>query len=122
MSTDTILNQYGSYLFLFIVFNLLLTSFLLYQLNKFKKSRTANQQRLEAKDKEIESLYQVVARAEQKEIEEKHQWEKEALHLNHTVKNLEDKLKEGIKSQVISKIVEYQHKRSKILDRVGLEN
>jgi len=122
MSTDTILNHYGNYLFLTIALSFLLILVLLYKLNGSKKSLKSNKQRLNEKEKEIESLYEVIARAEHKESEDKHQWEKEALQLNHNIQNLEDKLKEGIKSQVISKVMEYQNKRSKILERIGIES
>jgi heme exporter protein D len=122
MSTDTILNHYGNYLFLAMALSLILIFILLYRLKQSKKSLKNIKELLSKKEIEIENLYGVITKAEQKETQEKHQGEKEILELNHKIRTLEEKLKEGIKSQVISKIVEYQNRRSKVLDRVGIDN
>ncbi len=72
---------------------------------------------LAEKDEKITVLHQIHAEQEQNHLLKEKELEKEILKLNHANENLELKLKEGTKNQVVSKIEELQAKRQTVQNR-----
>jgi len=66
---------------------------------------------LQKKEKEIIALHQRNAEQEREYLTKKSEKEKEILSLNHTITDLERKLQEGTKNQVVAKIEALQKKR-----------
>jgi len=68
---------------------------------------------LQEKEKDIIALHQHHAMQEKESFQKESQKEKEILSLNHTIADLERKLQEGTKNQVVAKIETLQKKRKK---------
>ncbi len=66
---------------------------------------------LQEKEKEIIALHQRYAEQEKEYFTKESEREKEILSLNHTIENMERKLQEGTKNQVVAKIESLQKKR-----------
>jgi choline-glycine betaine transporter len=66
---------------------------------------------LHKKEKEIIELHQCNAEQEREYLTKKYEKEKEILSLNHIIADLERKLQEGTKNQVVAKIEALQKKR-----------
>ncbi|SFV56645.1 hypothetical protein MNB_SV-8-193 [hydrothermal vent metagenome] len=66
---------------------------------------------LQEKEKEIIALHQRHAEQEKEYFTKESEREKEILSLNHTIENMERKLQEGTKNQVVAKIESLQKKR-----------
>ncbi len=66
---------------------------------------------LQEKEKEIIVLHQRHAEQEKEYFTKESEREKEILSLNHTIENMERKLQEGTKNQVVAKIESLQKKR-----------
>jgi biopolymer transport protein ExbB/TolQ len=81
-----------------------------------KRSKTA--QLLEEKDEKIKWLRQISAQNDHRHAQKEQEMEKEIMKLTHTIENLELKLKEGTKNQVIAKIEELQSKRQTAQSRI----
>ncbi len=81
-----------------------------------KRSKTA--QLLEEKDEKIKWLRQISAQNDHRHAQKEQEMEKEIIKLTHTIENLELKLKEGTKNQVIAKIEELQSKRQTAQSRI----
>jgi len=75
--------------------------------------RKASQEKelLKEKEAKITWLRQIHAENEQRHLQKVQELEKEMLKLTHTIENLELKLKEGTKNQVVEKIEELQNRR-----------
>ncbi len=93
---------------------------LLYLIRGYKKSLKSKELLLIEKEEKIKSLRQYSYEMELKRVEREHEVEKEFLRLNHLIKELEKKEKEGLKSQVATKLEEYQKRRAQQLKRVNL--
>jgi len=81
-----------------------------------KRSKTARL--LEEKEEKIKWLRQINAQNEHHHAQKEQEMEKEIMKLTHTIENLELKLKEGTKNQVIAKIEELQNKRRTAQNRI----
>lgn len=73
--------------------------------------RTKDRQLLQEKEEKIVQLIRQNAENEQHHMQREQEMEKEILTLTHTIENLELRLKEGTKNQVVTKIEELQNKR-----------
>ncbi len=93
---------------------------LLYLIRGYKKTLKSKELLLIEKEEKIKSLRQYSYEMELKRVEREHEVEKEFLRLKHLIKELEKKEKEGLKSQVVTKLEEYQKRRAQQLKRVNL--
>ena len=73
--------------------------------------RAKDRQLLQEKEEKILWLTRQNAENEQHHMQREQELEKETLKLAHTIENLELRLKEGTKNQVVAKIEELQNKR-----------
>lgn len=103
-----------------ILLIIILIGVLLYLIRGYKKSLKSKELLLIEKDEKIKSLRQYSYEMELKRVEREHEVEKEFLRLKHLIKELEKKEKEGLKSQVVTKLEEYQKRRAQQLKRVNL--
>lgn len=71
-------------------------------------------------EEKIQWFRQVSAENEHHKTTREHEVEKEILALHHTIENLEQKVKEGEKNQIVSKIEMYEERRSKLFERAGI--
>jgi len=76
---------------------------------------------LQEKEEKIISLSNVYAEKEQNYLQKELALEKEILKLTHSNENLELRLKEGTKNQVVNKIEELQNKRQTVQNRLATE-
>jgi len=96
---------------------LLLLAIVLVQLRKGTQDKAL----LVEKEEKITWLHQVHAEQEQSHLKKEKELEKEILQLTHTNENLELRLKEGTKNQVVSKIEELQSKRQTVQNRLSFQ-
>lgn len=114
---NSLLNsEYASTIVLMI---LLLILLLLFFVIHYKKTLKAKDTLLKERDEKIKSLRQYSYEMEQKKVKREHEVEKEILELNHTIKALETRQKEGLKNQVVVMIDEYAKKRDAQIDRLS---
>ena len=104
-------DTYKGYVIIFLAFITLVGVFLFF--NKRRNDKLTSE-----KDKKIEKLEKLNDDNKKKELE----FEKEMSNLNRDVLELNKKIKEGEKSQVVSKIEECENRRDKQLKRIGVEN
>lgn len=95
---------------------------LLFLVSKHKKSLKKLSEELSEKDEKIKMLRQYAYENELKRKDREHEIEKTILGLEHTIKALEKKEKEGLKSQVVLKIEAAQQRRERQLKRVNLSS
>jgi len=86
---------------------LLLAGIIVVLMNK----RSKDKQMLQEKEEKINWLNQHNVESEQRHMQREQEMEKEILQQMHTIENLELRLKEGTKNQVVNKIEELQKKR-----------
>jgi len=114
----TLLNEdYTSAAILLII---MIMGLLLYLTIRYKKMLKKQANVLSEKEEKIKSLRQYSYEMELKRVDREHEVEKEILTLHHTIKELETKQKEGLKSQVVSMIEGYEKKRTQQLERAGI--
>jgi hypothetical protein len=77
----------------------------------FMKKNSKNKKLLAEKEEKIMWLRQINAENEHRHTQREQEMEKEILKQTHTIENLELKLKEGTKNQVVAKIEELQNRR-----------
>jgi len=111
-------NDYTSAIILLVIILIALLLFLTLRYKKMLKSQTAI---LDEKEEKIKSLRQYSYEMELKRVDREHEIEKEILILNHSIKELETKQKEGLKSHVVMMIESYEKKRAQQLDRAGIK-
>ncbi|MCF6205836.1 MAG: hypothetical protein L3J47_02920 [Sulfurovum sp.] len=97
---------YTGTLFLF----LLLLGMVIYMTRRASQDKEL----LKEKEAKITWLRQIHAENEQKHLQKLQELEKEILKLTHTIENLEVKLKEGTKNQVVAKIEALHNQREAI--------
>jgi len=85
------------------------------------RGKAKERQLLEEKEEKILQLGQEIMQKEQLHLQREQELEKEILKQAHTIENLELKLKEGTKNQVVGKIEELQRKRQSAQDRLAEE-
>ncbi|AKF24608.1 hypothetical protein YH65_03800 [Sulfurovum lithotrophicum] len=83
------------------------------------RGRARDRQLLQEKEEKILQLSQDNMENEQRHLQREREFEKEILKQAHTIENLELKLKEGTKNQVVSKIEELQKKRQTVQNRLA---
>jgi hypothetical protein len=94
---------------------LLLLAIVLVQIRKGTQDKAL----LSEKEEKITWLRQIHAEHEQSHLHKEKELEKEILRLTHANENLELRLKEGTKNQVVSKIEELQSKRQTVQNRLS---
>jgi len=85
------------------------------------RGRAKDKKLLREKEEKILWLNQNNTENEQRHLQREQELEKEILKQAHTIENLELKLKEGTKNQVVSKIEELQKKRQAAQSRLAEE-
>ena len=118
---EAMMLKYGSYISSSLLFIVLLIGFLLYWTFHYKKSAKNLTVELTQKEDELSALSNIMQERALDRVQNEHKLEKQIFELKQDSKSLNDKLKEGLKSQVVSKIEEYQAKRIKQLDRVDIK-
>jgi len=96
-------------------FFLLMLVIIIVQMRKGAKEK----QLLQEKEEKITWLRQIHAENEHRHLQKVQEMEKENLKLAHTIENLERKLQEGTKNQVVSKIEELQKRRQTTQSRLS---
>jgi F0F1-type ATP synthase membrane subunit b/b' len=114
--------EYGSYISASALFIVLLLTFLLYWTFHYKKLVKKLELELTQREETLSTLNSTIQNSELERIKDEHKFEKQIVELNQDIKALEDDLKKGLKSQVVSKIDEYESKRRKQLNRVDIES
>jgi hypothetical protein len=110
---EELMYKYGSYIPASLLFIALLIIFLLYWTFHYKKSVKNLKAELAVRNEGLKTIQRRIQNNEVLSIKKEHELEKKILEFTQTISNLEKKLKEGLKSQVVSKIEEYQMKRIK---------
>ena len=118
---EAMMIEYGSYISASFLFIFLLIAFLLYWTVHYKKSVKKLKLELAQKEEDLSVLNKDMQESKLERVEDEHKFEKQIVELNQDIKALEDGLKKGLKSQVVTKIEEYQSKRTKHLDRVDIK-
>lgn len=116
-----IMLKYGSYISSSLLFIVLLISFLLYWTFHYKKSSKNLKEELNIRNEALKTIQGRLQKNEMLTMKNIHEFENQILELKQKIKRLEDNLKEGLKSQVITKMEEYQLKRAKQLDRLSIK-
>jgi DNA mismatch repair ATPase MutS len=71
-------------------------------------------------EEKIKYLRQTHVEYEYNQTQKEHSHEKKVLELKHTIENLEEKINDGTKNQVVAKLEAYKNKRDQQLKRVNL--
>jgi len=100
-----------------LAFFLLMLAIIIVQMRKSSKEKEL----LREKEEKITWLRQIHAENEHRHLQKVQEMEKENLKLLHRIDDLERKLKEGTKNQVVSKIEELQSKRRTVENRISSE-
>ena len=85
------------------------------------RKRSKDKQLLQEKEEKIIWQRQINAQNEHRHMQREQEMEKEILKLTHTIENLELRLKEGTKNQVVTKIEELQNKRQTAQSRLATQ-
>jgi flagellar biosynthesis/type III secretory pathway M-ring protein FliF/YscJ len=118
---EAMMIQYGSYISASALLIILLIAFLLYWTIHYKKLVKNLKSELNQKEATLNSLKETIQESELAKVKDEHKFEKEISDLKQEIKNLDEDLKKGLKSQVVSKIEEYQTKRTKQMDRLSIK-
>jgi len=76
---------------------------------------------LTQKEELLDSLKETIQESELVKVKDEHRFENEISELKQEINRLDEDLKKGLKSQVVSKIEEYQNKRIKQMDRLSIK-
>lgn len=118
---EAMMIKYGSYISASALFIVLLISFLLYWTLRYKKEVKKLKEELMVANEVLRTMQGRMQKSEVTNIQNEHEFEKKILELKQTVQSLENNLKEGLKSQVVTKVEEYQKKRTKQMDRLDIK-
>jgi len=118
---EAMMIQYGSYISASALLIVLLIIFLLYWTVHYKKLVKKLESELTQKEATLNSLKETIQESELAKVKDEHKFEKEISDLKQEIKKLDEDLKKGLKSQVVSKIEEYQTKRTKQMDRLSIK-
>ena len=118
---EAMMIQYGSYISASALLIVLLIIFLLYWTVHYKKLVKKLESELTQKEATLNSLKETIQESELAKVKDEHKFEKEISDLKQEIKTLDENLKKGLKSQVVSKIEEYQSKRTKQMDRLSIK-
>ena len=118
---EAMMIQYGSYISVSALLIVLIIAFLFYWTLHYKKLAKNLKSELIQKDEALTSLQESIQESELVKVKDEHRFEKEISDLKQEIKTLDESLKKGLKSQVVSKIEEYQSKRAKQMDRLSIK-
>lgn len=118
---EAVMLQYGSYISSSLLFIILFIGFLVYWTFHYKKLAKNLKVELTQREEDLKIMNINMQKSELERIKDEHKFEKQTGELNQAINTLEDDLKKGLKSQVVSKIDEYQSKRTKQLDHVDIK-
>ena len=118
---EAVMLKYGSYISASLLFVFLLIIFLIYWTFQYKRDVKRLRDKVVKTNKELNVMELKLQEGSLEKVQDIHKFEKKVSELNQNIKSLEDDLKKGLKSQVITKIDEYQSKRTKQLDRVDIK-
>ena len=118
---EVMMLKYGNHMAFSLLFVFLLIAFLLYGVLHYKKLAKNLKVELIQREEKLSEIQNTMQKIEVKNLKEQYRFETEIVKLKQNIKILDDSLKEGLKSQVVSKIEEYQSKRTKHLDRVEIK-
>ena len=118
---EAMMIEYGSYISASALLIFLLIAFLLYWTFHYKKLVKQLKEELTIGNEALKTMQSRMQKSELERVKDEHKLEKEIFELKQDIKVLDDNLKKGLKSQVVSKIEEYQSKRTKHLDRVNIK-
>lgn len=118
---EAMMIKYGSYISASLLFVFLLIIFLIYWIFQYKKDIKKLRDKIIKTNEELNVMELKLQEGSLEKVQDMHKFEKKVSELNQNIKSLEDDLKKGLKSQVITKIDEYQSKRTKQLDRVDIK-
>ena len=116
---EAMMIEYGSYISSSALFIFLLILFLLYWTFHYKKSAKNLKIELTQREEDLTIIQSTFQKSELEKVKDEHKLEKEISELKQEIKTLDESLKKGLKSQVVSKIDEYQAKRTKQLNRLS---
>ena len=116
-----IMIQYGSYISVAALLIVLLIAFLLYWTMHYKKSVKSLKSKLAQKEESLSTLQEAIRKHELEKVKEEHRFEKEISDLKQEINRLNEDLKKGLKSQVVSKIEAYEAKRAKQMNRLSIK-
>jgi len=119
--TEMIFLHYGNSIIAFVVILSLIFLTLFYRLFRYKKSLKVKNEMLEEQEKILNQLKELLKEKELEMLATGHEVEKNILELNYKIKALEAKEKQGLKSEVVSKIEAFQSLREKRLERLNFE-
>jgi len=118
---EAMMIEYGSYISASALLIVLLIAFLLYWTLHYKKLVKNLKSELNQKEATLNNLKEIIQESELAKVKDEHKFEKEISDLKQEIKKLDEALKKGLKSQVVSKIEEYQNKRTKQMDRLSIK-
>jgi len=114
---DTLIQTY------FIPVNLVFLFILLFLVYTIARQRSILKKQIEIctrHEEKIKFLRQTHVEYQYKQSQKEHLSEKKVLELEHTIENLEEKINDGTKNQVVAKLEAYKNKREKQLNRINL--
>ena len=119
--TEMIFLHYGNSIIAFSVVLSLIFFTLFYWLFRYKKSLKVKNEMFEEQKKILNQLQELLKEKKLEMLARGHEVEKNILELNYKIKTLEAKEKQGLKSEVVSKIEALQSLREKRLERLNFE-
>jgi len=117
---EEIMLKYGSYISSSLLFIVLLLAFLFYWTFHYKKLAKNLKEELNVRNEALKTIQGRLQKNEVSGIQNIHELENKIVELQQKTKSLEDNLKEGLKSQVVTKIEEYQAKRATQIERLSI--
>ena len=117
---ENMLSVLESYLLPISLVVVFVVFFLLYILLKQKSLLSEKNITIVKHEEKIKFLRQIQSENEYKQTQKEHATEKSILELHHTIKNLEEKINDGTKNQVVAKLEAYKTKRERQLKHINL--
>jgi len=118
---EAMMVRYGSYISASALLIILVIAFSLYWAMHYKKLVKNLKTELTQNEELLNSLKETIQESELAKVKDEHKFENEISDLKQEIKKLDEDLKKGLKSQVVSKIEEYQNKRTKQMDRLSIK-
>ena len=118
---EAMMIRYGSYISASALLIILIIAFLLYGTIHYKRLVKNLKSELTQKEELVDSLKETIQESELVKVKDEHRFENEISDLKQEINRLDEDLKKGLKSQVVSKIEEYQNKRTKQMDRLSIK-
>jgi len=118
---EAMMIRYGSYISASALLIVLIIALLLYGTMHYKRLVKNLKSELTQKEELLDSLKETIQESELVKVKDEHRFENEISELKQEINRLDEDLKKGLKSQVVSKIEEYQNKRIKQMDRLSIK-